>query len=103
MEIDDRIQALEERVAALEGAAPPESGSSAASDSDDPLWVLTGLRDRVPSPGAVVLAGTVDLPDQRRAEWQEGLTTEALLDRDWREAADVLAALGHPVRLALLQ
>lgn len=98
MELVDRVDDLERRVTALEAepvaVAPP---------SEDPLWALAALRDRLPEPGGVVLAGTAALPDGRRAEWQEGLTTDALLGQDWREAADLLAALGHPVRLAMVR
>lgn len=99
MTLSERVAALEERLSALEGA------SAAVPDgpTGDAFWVLEGLRDRHPDPGAVVLAGTVRLPGDRTAEWQEGLATEALLAQDWREAADLLAALGHPVRLALVQ
>ena len=97
MELEDRIAALEERVAALEGGPAP------TLDDEGDLWALAALRDRADDRGGVVLAGVVTLPDGRRAEWQEGLPTDALLDRDWREPADALAALGHPVRLALVQ
>jgi hypothetical protein len=105
MKLSDRVAALEERLAALEG--PPTPGSTGPTGPTGPtgevFWVLEGLRERHPGPGAVVLAGTVRLPDDRTLEWQEGLDTDALLGQDWREAAELLAALGHPVRLALVQ
>jgi hypothetical protein len=41
--------------------------------------------------GAVMIVGAIDLPDGQQAQWQEGA------------AADALQALGHPVRLRLLQ
>jgi hypothetical protein len=99
MKLSDRVAALEERLAALE-SRPPTTSSGPGGDA---FWVLEGLRERHPDPGAVVLAGTVRLPDDRTLEWQEGLGTAAVLGQDWREAADLLAALGHPIRLALLQ
>ncbi len=98
MDIANRLAELEERVAALEAGPSP-----VVTIDDDPYWALTALQERLPDPGGVVLVGAVGLPDGRRAEWQQGLVTDALLDVDWRESADVLAALGHPVRLALLQ
>ncbi|MDF1604965.1 helix-turn-helix domain-containing protein [Nocardioides sp. YIM 152315] len=98
MKLADRVAALEARVTALEGRSAAE-----APAAEGELWVLEGLRARHPEPGAVVLAGSVRLPDDRALEWQEGLETQALLDRDWAETADLLGALGHPVRLALLQ
>ena len=112
---DDRVTALERRVELLEAAqrpTPADSAGSAGSPSpaaagadqeDGPLWALEGLRRRVPEPGAVVLTGAVTLPDGRVAAWQEGAGTGSLLEHDWGELADALAALGSPVRLRLLQ
>lgn len=99
MKLSERVAVLEERVAALEGVTPTGSDQP----GDGALWVLAGLRERHPEPGAVAIAGSVRLPDDRTVEWQEGLETDAVLGGDWREAAELLAALGHPVRLALLQ
>lgn len=97
----DRLIALEQRVAALE-----ERLASRAPDDDlseTPLWALDGLRARVEDPGAVLLVGHVELPDGRRAQWQLGAGTDDLLAGDWTEEVDALVALGHPVRLRLLQ
>ena len=99
MKLADRLAAIEERLAALETSPSPASTGPAG----DTFWVLEGLRERHPDPGAVVLAGSVRLPDDRTLEWQEGRGTSDVLGQDWREAADLLAALGHPVRLALVQ
>lgn len=98
MELTERIADLERRVARLEGRPTP-----AAVVDEETFWVLAGLRERHGGTGAVTYAGTVRLPDGRELEWQEGLSTDVVLEQDWREAADLLAALGHPVRLALLQ
>ena len=97
MKLSDRVAVLEDRVSSLEGSPVSEAGGP------DTFWVLEGLRARHPAPGAVVLAGSVRLPDDRVLEWQEGVDTDAILAQDWREGADLLAALGHPVRLALVQ
>ncbi|WP_454086312.1 ArsR/SmtB family transcription factor [Georgenia sp. Marseille-Q6866] len=96
----DRLAALEERVAALESRL---ATSTADAVPDSPLWALQGLQERVEDPGAVMLVGHVELPDGRRAQWQLGAATDDLLAADWTEEADVLVALGHPVRLRLLQ
>ncbi|PYG00119.1 Helix-turn-helix domain-containing protein [Georgenia satyanarayanai] len=96
----DRIAALEERVAALESRLATEPDDVAP---DSPLWALEGLQAREEDPGAVLLVGHVELPDGRRAQWQLGAVTDDLLGADWTEGADVLVALGHPVRLRLLQ
>lgn len=96
----DRLASLEERVAALESRLAAQADDVAP---DSPLWALEGLQSRVEDPGAVLLVGHVELPDGRRAQWQLGAATDDLLGSDWAEEADVLAALGHPVRMRLLQ
>ncbi|MBO9570044.1 MAG: winged helix-turn-helix transcriptional regulator [Cellulomonas iranensis] len=100
-----RVAALEERVAALE-AAPTTTTPSLDTDADDRFWALTGLTARVDRPassGAVMMVGDVRTPAGDEARWQYALTTDDLLAADWSDLAPVLAALGHPVRLALLR
>ncbi|QDB78575.1 helix-turn-helix domain-containing protein [Georgenia sp. 311] len=100
----DRLAALEARVAALEARLhAPAPAVPPAPPAGSPLWALEGLQARVEDPGAVMLVGHVELPDGRRAQWQLGAPTEDLLGTDWTEEADVLVALGHPVRLRLLR
>jgi DNA-binding transcriptional ArsR family regulator len=102
---DDRLTALEKRVTDLEARLrrPEPSVPDAAATDAGVLWALEGLRARVEEPGAVLLVGHVRLPDGRSAHWQEAAGTEDLLGADWAAGAEVLAALGHPVRLRLLQ
>ncbi|MEE6296992.1 ArsR/SmtB family transcription factor [Georgenia wangjunii] len=127
MSSDHRLATLEQRVAELErlvssaealrtehpeeragrGApaattAPTTAPPAARTPDPSVFWALEGLHARVEAPGAVLITGTVTLPDGRAAEWQEGATTDDLLGLDWAECADSLAALGHPVRLRLL-
>ncbi|TFH70523.1 ArsR/SmtB family transcription factor [Cellulomonas sp. HD19AZ1] len=100
-----RVAALEERVAALE-AAPTTTTPPLDTDADDRFWALTGLTARVDRPassGAVMMVGDVRTPAGDEARWQYALTTDDLLAADWSDLAPVLAALGHPVRLALLR
>ncbi|GAB3808900.1 ArsR/SmtB family transcription factor [Micromonospora zhanjiangensis] len=101
---DDRLAALEQRVTELEARLqqPAATGPNTAPESEV-LWALEGLRARVDEPGAVLLVGHVRLPDGRSAQWQEAAETEDLLGADWADGSDALAALGHPVRLRLLQ
>ncbi|ALG13731.1 hypothetical protein [Kibdelosporangium phytohabitans] len=94
MEFDERLAALEERVAALEGQPKPVSAGQ--------LWALEGVRERSPE-GAVLFTGTVPLPTGHHYEWQQGETVENLLETDWSELSATIAALGHPVRLLLLR
>ncbi|KQR10384.1 helix-turn-helix transcriptional regulator [Cellulomonas sp. Leaf334] len=97
---DDRLAALEQRVADLERAR--QRPVSAHVPDPDVFWALDGLQERVGEPGAVLLTGAVTLPDRRVARWQSAAGTDELLDEDWSDHADVFAALGHPVRLRLL-
>ncbi|MCJ1673436.1 winged helix-turn-helix domain-containing protein [Rathayibacter sp. VKM Ac-2929] len=100
------LDELRERVARLEGAALGATpGSTAAAPAqDDPVWALTALKERLPSPGGVVFAGAVATP-AGPVEWQYGLSTDAFFERDWGSSPGpaALAALGSPVRLRFLQ
>ncbi len=98
---DAQLRALEDRVAALERdrATKEEPGGPATTA----LWAVEALANHAEPPGAVLLAGSVDLPNGQLARWQETRSTEWLLDADLREIAEALAALGNPVRLRLLR
>ncbi|UFU02308.1 helix-turn-helix domain-containing protein [Ruania suaedae] len=96
------LAALEARVADLERTSPP---APASSTDPDVFWALAGLRERIASdpgraPGAVMLVGSVALPDGA-AEWQQGASSAGLLETDWSDSASALSALAHPVRLEL--
>lgn len=99
--VNTRVDAIEQRLAVLE--AHLFQAQSAPADAERPLWALEALQERVDDPGAVMLVGSVKLPDERRAQWQLGAVAHDLLDQDWADGADTLGALGHPVRLRLLQ
>jgi len=85
--------------------AAPTAVPAAPTDSSDVFWALNALKAQVPAPGAVLYTGSVTLPGGGAADWQYALTTEDLLARDWSRpgTTSALAALGHPVRLRLLQ
>lgn len=97
MSIDERLARLEERVAALEET--PASPGSSTSD----FWVLEGLRPAAEGTEGIVLwAGVVDTA-AGPVEWQMGRPAAELVDPEHVEDfAERLAALGHPVRLALV-
>ncbi|AXK46826.1 ArsR/SmtB family transcription factor [Brachybacterium saurashtrense] len=105
-----RLDALEQRIAELEGRGTAEPGSgdeetcapSPPPRDEDPFWALTLLKEQVPTPGAVVFAGSVDV-GAGHLEYQWGRPTGHLLDVDWAEHAESVAALGHPLRLAILR
>jgi hypothetical protein len=93
------IGRLTERVAALESRDDARDVPAVAGD--DPLWILNGIKQRVPEPGAVFFAGAVQTV-AGPVEWQVGFPTERLLEEDWGTVAGSIAALGNPVRLSLL-
>lgn len=86
-------------------AAPADrdaAHSPTRTPGEDPLWALTALKEQIPPPGGVVFAGSVDV-GAGHLEYQWGRPTDHLLDRDWAEHAESVAALGHPLRLAILR
>jgi DNA-binding transcriptional ArsR family regulator len=110
-EVQARLDALEARVQALEAAAGvgsrPAPQGRPESEADERFWALSGLQERLADlpaghDGAVLFTGSVELAGGH-VEWQIGATTSDLVDSDWSEHSDTLTALGHPVRLRLLQ
>src|SRR5699024_8948767 len=93
---------------------PVGSAADALPDDADTFWALHGLVDcfgagrglggRCGGGGGVTYTGYTTRPGaEGRVAWQMGLTSEGLNEIDFAEAAGCLAALGHPVRLQLLQ
>ncbi|MDA2811431.1 helix-turn-helix domain-containing protein [Nocardiopsis sp. RSe5-2] len=122
--IEERLAELEERVRLLERAAEygadeagggPDSESARDSDSKpvrepdsepagEVFWALNRLKAMAdPDRGAVLFTGQVPLPTGENYEWQMAAEAVELLQSDWTEAASSIEALGHPVRLTLLQ
>jgi DNA-binding transcriptional ArsR family regulator len=101
--LEQRVAALERRLAALEAAGRPATPSPGEGD----LWALEGLKEQLAEAGAtdggVLFTGSVRLPAGERYDWQYGTPAGELLDADWAESAEAFAALGHPVRLRLLR
>ncbi|MBM9464697.1 winged helix-turn-helix transcriptional regulator [Aeromicrobium sp. YIM 150415] len=98
MTYEERLAAVERRLDELEAG---HAASPAPSSGD--FWVLDGLRPAAEgNEGVVLWAGTVRTADGP-VDWQMGRMADELLHADDLDAvADRLAALGHPVRLALL-
>ncbi|TFD83935.1 ArsR family transcriptional regulator [Cryobacterium lactosi] len=86
-------------------AVPSVTAPAATGPTTDVFWALNALKSMVPAPGAVLYTGSVSLPGGGAVDWQYALTTEDILARDWSRpsSTSALAALGHPVRLRLLQ
>lgn len=100
-DLERRVARLEEQVATAD--ADPVAVDGAGDPTDERLWMLAGLKSRVPAPGGVIFAGTVDLPRGGHVDWQWGTPASALLDDTWEDAAERLDALAHPVRIELLR
>ncbi|HYO37009.1 MAG TPA: helix-turn-helix domain-containing protein [Geodermatophilus sp.] len=83
-ELRERLAVLEARVADLEAPRPRAAGGSAAGDA-----------------GSVRYAGTVRLAGEVR--WTIELGAEGVLALPPAAVVRVLAALGHPVRLAVVR
>lgn len=114
--MEARLAELELKVASLESAAgapaPPAQTAPDPAPSqrptrvadDDTFWALNGLLDHAGDEGGVVYTGHTTPPGaDSPVSWQMGLPSEAIHDLNFSEAAPSLAALGHPVRLELLQ
>lgn len=108
-----RLAELERKVASLEDAsaapttapdpAPTPDRPTAPAD-DETFWALNGLIDHAGLEGGVVYTGHTTPPGaESPISWQMGLASAAIEDLNFAEAAPALAALGHPVRLELLQ
>lgn len=96
-ELAERVRRLEETV----GRAPAGVVRRPAADGSDPFWILDGLEQRHGT-RAVAYAGSV-VVDGAPVRWQMGHDSDQLLELDWTSLAPTLGALGHPVRLRILQ
>lgn len=96
-EIERRVAALEEAVGSLTAGRP----TGPLSRLDGELEILEQLQQRFPD-GAVSFAGHAQVADGPVA-WQWGRLSTELLEQSWDASSGPLAALGHPVRLRLLQ
>ncbi|NDK31586.1 ArsR/SmtB family transcription factor [Nesterenkonia haasae] len=96
MSLENRVEALESRLAALE---EKRQTTPAAGD----FWALDTLRKQAnPKEGAVLWTGTVPTSDGP-VEWQMQRSAGSLIDiEDTTPFADRLSALGNPVRVSLL-
>ncbi|MFF2849520.1 ArsR/SmtB family transcription factor [Streptomyces sp. NPDC058001] len=109
MELEARVAALEARLAALEAAERESPDRPRLAEGD--FWALNGFKAQLADAGAgdggVLFTGAVRLPTGEWYEWQHGALAAPLFadgpDGDWSDAAESLAALGHPVRLRLLR
>ncbi|MGH3913211.1 MAG: ArsR/SmtB family transcription factor [Pseudonocardiaceae bacterium] len=98
--LERTVAALARRVDRLEA----QQDTPARVDPDEPLWAVQALRRRQDDvSGRVVFAGVVGTPEGGEYIWQQEYRAAALAAENWGEIAPMLAALGHPIRLALLR
>jgi hypothetical protein len=109
-----RLSAIEARLAALESQGTKTSATANAINdaakltaADDRFWALNELnRQHLSKPedrGAVLYTGTVALPSGAQYVWQRQASTRELLEGDWRDLSETIAALAHPMRLEILK
>ncbi len=104
VDLATRLAEVEKRLDRLERDDLPRPPGRTAGAAPDRFWVLNGLRTRFPdNQGAVIFAGSVPLSSGEEYAWQYGRTSAELLDDDWSQRSAVVGALGHPVRMRLLQ
>jgi DNA-binding transcriptional ArsR family regulator len=102
MDLEARLAAVEERLAALE-----RSGVEPAATPPSRWWLLDNLtaagaeRDGVG--GSVAYGGITRTPGGGELVWQAEHAVADVLDTELPPVASVLAALGHPVRLELVR
>ena len=110
MGLEERVEALERRLAALEGVSAGGESAEGPADVGD-LWALHRLKEDLAAIGAeaaaggVLFTGVLELTADERYEWQYAVLADALLGQDDETdsaVTDSLAALGHPMRLRLL-
>lgn len=111
-DLDDRMAALEQRMAILErGAANPGRRlHDASSTAPDQLWALAVLEGRQGEPyeseaarGCLLYAGSLTAPGSGTVAWQIERPVPSILQHAWDPCAPAFAALGHPVRLEIIR
>lgn len=113
-DLDARLSDVEQRLARIEADAngPARPGAAQPVPLDpttafprtthtSDFFALEGVKQSMPD-GGVVYAGAVPTA-AGPVEWQIGLPFERVMETDWSTVAPALAALGHPVRIRLLQ
>lgn len=103
MSLEERVAELERR---LDEWADENTNGHVAATTDD-RWAAVRLHEEFVADdepnGGVLFAGSVRLPTDEHYGWQATFTTGDLIEDDWAETAECLAALGNPVRLRLLR
>jgi DNA-binding transcriptional ArsR family regulator len=104
-----RMSELERRVALLEDRRGEHQPQRPVVDAER-FWALARLAERSGPEfdqdgvaGSLLYAGRATTPGGGDLIWQAEHPLPGLLAEGWRDAADVLAALGNPVRLEIVR
>lgn len=98
-----KIDYIYRYVAELKAKSDQENSDQDIQNTDQ-LWAVNGLqRHSSGTSGRVVLAGVAITGNSNTHLWQQEAEVTELLALDWATHAQTLEALGHPVRLSILQ
>jgi DNA-binding transcriptional ArsR family regulator len=103
--VQRELDELRRRVALVEQRLDPAPAPPPAAPGEltgDPFWLLDELRARGLDP-AVAFGGTAVDADGAPVAWQITRSADDLSTTDWAASVPVLAALGHPSRMQILQ
>lgn len=105
-----KLSELTERVEQLESERDTKQRASVsvAVPDEEQFWALHGLQARradhpSTADGAVMIVGSLTLPDGAPVTWQQSIGSGGLLETDWSDFAGAFSALGHPGRLELIR
>lgn len=105
-----KLSELTERVAHLESERDGKQRASVSIPvpDEEQFWALHGLQARLAdhprtADGAVMIVGSLTLPDGAPVAWQQSVGSGGLLETDWSDFAGVFSALGYPGRLELIR
>lgn len=109
-DVESRLAALEAQVelltkaaaASAEQAVANQSGTAKRKSKPDRHWAFEPLKN-LSDEGGVTFAGYVILPTEETYAWQIESKLADALAADWSVAQTPLAALAHPMRLAILK
>jgi DNA-binding transcriptional ArsR family regulator len=96
-------KAMEERRANVSTSVASNTENNAVSVDANRYWLISAVQQQNLKGGAVVFGGDVITPTGENYIWQQQREAKEMFKRDWTALDRVIAALGHPVRLRLLQ
>lgn len=99
-ELQERVRRIEDRLGPTPPATPEPPQPSGLEE--DTWWLLREL-ERRGLDSAVTYAGRVTESGGGPVQWQITESADRLLETDWSSSAAAIAALGHPLRLQIVQ